>query len=289
MAQIEPEEPLFDPEELLGLIPEDNSKVLAPRRCRDEESPRCCAAAEAFEVRQVIARLVDGSRFHEFKARYGSTLVCGFAHIHGYPVGCPVARNENGYASLRNGWSKAVTDDRDLVLKSFPAAEDVGSRKGIVANNGILFGESAQKGAHFVQLCGQRKIPLLFLQNITGFMVGKAYENGGIARDGAKMVNAVSCVDVPKITVIIAGSHGAGNYGMCGRAYDPRFLFTWPNSRISVMGGAQAAEVLATVKQVPWSQTFSAQEEKKTEKTEEKTTEEKNRTQHRTTRDNKSH
>lgn len=184
--EVEPEEPLLDPEELLGLIPEDNSK--------------------AFEVRQVIARLVDGSRFHEFKARYGSTLVCGFAHIHGYPVG-------------------------------------------IVANNGILFGESAQKGAHFVQLCGQRKIPLLFLQNITGFMVGKAYENGGIARDGAKMVNAVSCVDVPKITVIIAGSHGAGNYGMCGRAYDPRFLFTWPNSRISVMGGAQAAEVLATVKQ----------------------------------------
>eukprot|EP00434_Breviolum_minutum_P037592 symbB.v1.2.033337.t1/scaffold4127.1/size44276/5 len=172
-----------------------------------ENEPEALATCrEAFEVRQVIARLVDGSRFHEFKARYGSTLVCGFAHIHGYPVG-------------------------------------------IVANNGILFGESAQKGAHFVQLCGQRKIPLLFLQNITGFMVGKAYENGGIARDGAKMVNAVSCVDVPKITVIIAGSHGAGNYGMCGRAYDPRFLFTWPNSRISVMGGAQAAGVLATVKQ----------------------------------------
>ncbi|CAK9012771.1 unnamed protein product [Durusdinium trenchii] len=186
LPEVEPEEPLLDAEELLGIIPEDNSK--------------------AFEVRQVIARLVDGSRFHEFKARYGVTLVCGFAHIHGYPVG-------------------------------------------IVANNGILFGESAQKGAHFVQLCGQRKIPLLFLQNITGFMVGKAYENSGIARDGAKMVNAVSCVDVPKITVIIAGSHGAGNYGMCGRAYDPRFMFIWPNSRISVMGGAQAADVLATVKQ----------------------------------------
>ncbi|CAJ1359054.1 unnamed protein product [Effrenium voratum] len=184
--EVEPEEPLLDQEELLGIIPEDNSK--------------------AFEVRQVIARLVDGSRFHEFKARFGSTLVCGFAHIHGYPVG-------------------------------------------IVANNGILFSESAQKGSHFVQLCGQRRIPLLFLQNITGFMVGKAYENAGIARDGAKMVNAVACVDVPKITVIIAGSHGAGNYGMCGRAYDPRFLFSWPNSRISVMGGVQAADVLSTVKQ----------------------------------------
>uniref|UniRef100_A0A7S2NQJ3 methylcrotonoyl-CoA carboxylase n=1 Tax=Zooxanthella nutricula TaxID=1333877 RepID=A0A7S2NQJ3_9DINO len=184
--ELEPEAPLYDPAELLGLIPEDNSK--------------------AFDVRQVIGRVVDGSRFHEFKARYGPTLVCGFAHIHGYPVG-------------------------------------------IVANNGILFGESAQKGAHFVQLCSQRRIPLLFLQNITGFMVGKAYEQGGIARDGAKMVNAVACADVPKITVIIAGSHGAGNYGMCGRAYDPRFLFMWPNSRISVMGGAQAADVLATVKQ----------------------------------------
>jgi len=184
--ELEPEAPLFDPSELLGLIPEDNSK--------------------AFDVRQVIARVVDGSRFHEFKARYGPTLVTGFAHIHGYPVG-------------------------------------------IVANNGILFGESAQKGAHFIQLCNQRRIPLLFLQNITGFMVGKAYEQGGIARDGAKMVNAVACADVPKLTVIIAGSHGAGNYGMCGRAYDPRFLFMWPNSRISVMGGAQAADVLSTVKQ----------------------------------------
>jgi len=184
--ELEPEAPLLDPNELLGIIPEDNSK--------------------AFDVRQVIARVVDGSRFHEFKARYGTTLVCGFAHIHGYPVG-------------------------------------------IVANNGILFGESAQKGSHFIQLCGQRKIPLLFLQNITGFMVGKAYETSGIARDGAKMVNAVACVDVPKITVVVAGSHGAGNYGMCGRSYDPRFMFMWPNSRISVMGGAQAADVLTTVKQ----------------------------------------
>jgi acetyl-CoA carboxylase carboxyltransferase component/acetyl/propionyl-CoA carboxylase alpha subunit len=184
--EFEAEAPLADPAELLGMIPEDNSK--------------------AFDVRQVIARVVDGSRFHEFKARYGSTLVCGFAHVHGFPVG-------------------------------------------IVANNGILFGESAQKGAHFIQLCDQRKIPLLFLQNITGFMVGKAYEQGGIASDGAKMVNAVATTSVPKITIIIAGSHGAGNYGMCGRAYDPRFLFTWPNSRISVMGGAQAAGVLTTVKQ----------------------------------------
>jgi len=184
--ELVPEAPLLDPEELLGLLPEDNSK--------------------AFDIRQIIGRVVDGSRFHEFKARFGSTLVCGFAHIHGYPVG-------------------------------------------IVANNGILFGESAQKGAHFIQLCGQRKTPLLFLQNITGFMVGKSYENGGIARDGAKLVNAVATVDVPKITVVVAGSHGAGNYGMCGRAYDPRFMFMWPNSRISVMGGAQAAGVLTTVKQ----------------------------------------
>jgi propionyl-CoA carboxylase len=184
--EIEAEAPLYDPSELLGMVPLDNSK--------------------AFDIRQVIARTVDGSRLHEFKARYGPSLVCGFAHIHGYPVG-------------------------------------------IVANNGILFGESAQKGAHFIQLCNQRRIPLLFLQNITGFMVGQAYENGGIARDGAKMVNAVSCADVPKITVVVAGSHGAGNYGMCGRAFDPRFLFMWPNSRISVMGGAQAAGVLSTVKQ----------------------------------------
>jgi len=184
--ELEPEAPLYDPSELLGMIPEDNSK--------------------AFDVRQVIARVVDGSRFHQFKERYGPTLICGFAHIHGYPVG-------------------------------------------IVANNGILFSESAQKAAHFIQLCNQRRVPLLFLQNVTGFMVGKAYENGGIARDGAKMVNAVACADVPKITIILAGSHGAGNYGMCGRAYDPRFLFMWPNSRISVMGGAQAADVLSTVKQ----------------------------------------
>lgn len=184
--ELEPEAPLYDPAELPGMLPEDNSK--------------------AFDVRQIIARIVDGSRFHEFKARYGVTLVCGFAHIHGYPVG-------------------------------------------IVANNGILFSESAQKAAHFIQLCGQRKTPLLFLQNITGFMVGKAYEHGGIARDGAKMVNAVACADVPKITVIVAGSHGAGNYGMCGRAFDPRFLFMWPNARIGVMGGPQAAGVLATVKQ----------------------------------------
>jgi acetyl-CoA carboxylase carboxyltransferase component len=159
-----------------------------------------------FDVREVIARIVDGSRFHEFKPRYGNTLVCGFARIHGYPVG-------------------------------------------IVANNGILFSESSLKGAHFVELCGQRGVPLIFLQNITGFMVGRDAESGGIAKDGAKLVTAVSCVPVPKFTVIIGGSHGAGNYGMCGRAYDPRFLFMWPNARISVMGGPQAADVLATVKQ----------------------------------------
>ena len=158
------------------------------------------------DIRELIARIVDGSRFHEFKARYGTTLVCGFAHIHGHKVG-------------------------------------------IVANNGILFSESSQKGAHFVELCGQRSVPLVFLQNITGFMVGKDYEAGGIAKDGAKLVTAVSCVNVPKFTVIVGGSHGAGNYGMCGRAYDPRFLFMWPNSRISVMGGPQAADVLTTVKQ----------------------------------------
>ncbi len=180
------EEPFYDPEELLGLIPEDNRTPV--------------------DVRELIARMVDGSRFHEFKARYGTTLVCGFAHIHGYKVG-------------------------------------------IVANNGILFSESSLKGAHFVELCGQRGIPLIFLQNITGFMVGQAYEAGGIAKDGAKLVTAVSCVNVPKFTVIVGGSHGAGNYGMCGRAYDPRFLFMWPNARISVMGGPQAADVLTTVKQ----------------------------------------
>ena len=157
-------------------------------------------------MREVIARLVDGSHFREFKARYGTTLVTGFARIHGYPVG-------------------------------------------IVANNGILFSESALKGAHFVELCTARRIPLLFLQNITGFMVGKSYEAGGIAKDGAKMVHAVANAAVPKLTVIIGGSFGAGNYGMCGRAYGPRFLWMWPNARISVMGGEQAANVLATVKQ----------------------------------------
>ncbi|MDA8546127.1 hypothetical protein N9K60_05020 [Candidatus Poseidoniales archaeon] len=181
-----PESPAHDVEDLLGLIPIDNRTPV--------------------DIKEIIARVVDGSRFHEFKARYGTTLVCGFAHIHGHKVG-------------------------------------------IVANNGILFSESSMKGAHFVELCGQRGIPLVFLQNITGFMVGKAYEAGGIAKDGAKLVTAVSCVNVPKFTIIIGGSHGAGNYGMCGRAYDPRFLFMWPNGRISVMGGPQAADVLTTVKQ----------------------------------------
>jgi 3-methylcrotonyl-CoA carboxylase beta subunit len=180
------EEPNHNIDDLMGIIPDDN------------RTP--------YDVREVISRIVDGSRFHEFKQRYGNTLVCGFARIHGYPVG-------------------------------------------IVANNGILFSESSLKGAHFVELCGQRGIPLVFLQNITGFMVGRDAESGGIAKDGAKLVTAVSCVPVPKFTVIIGGSHGAGNYGMCGRAYDPRFVFMWPNSRISVMGGPQAADVLATVKQ----------------------------------------
>ena len=181
----EVKEPLYDSSEIYGVIPGD--------------------AKKSYDVREVIARVVDGSEFDEFKTLYGTTLVCGFARIHGYPVG-------------------------------------------IVANNGILFGESAQKGAHFVELCGQRKIPLVFLQNITGFMVGKQYEAGGIARHGAKMVTAVASVQVPKFTVIIGNSYGAGNYGMCGRAYEPRFLFTWPNARISVMGGEQAAGVLAQVK-----------------------------------------
>jgi 3-methylcrotonyl-CoA carboxylase beta subunit len=158
----------------------------------------------AYDVREVIARIVDASEFDEFKALYAQTIVCGFAHIHGYPVG-------------------------------------------IVANNGILFGESALKAAHFIELCAQRGIPLVFLQNISGFMVGKKYEAGGIARDGAKMVTAVACAAVPKFTVIIGGSYGAGNYAMCGRSYSPRFLWTWPNSRTSVMGGEQAATVLATV------------------------------------------
>jgi 3-methylcrotonyl-CoA carboxylase beta subunit len=181
----EPRAPLFDASELHGVIPTDTRKP--------------------FDVREVIARIVDGSEFDEFKARYGATLVCGFAHIEGMPVG-------------------------------------------IVANNGILFAESANKGAHFIELCCQRKIPLVFLQNITGFMVGRKYENEGIARAGAKMVTAVACAEVPKFTVIIGGSFGAGNYGMCGRAYSPRFLWMWPNARISVMGGEQAASVLATVK-----------------------------------------
>lgn len=180
------EEPLYPAEEIYGIIPKDTR--------------------QPFDVREIIARIVDGSRFHEFKQRYGNTLVCGFSHIHGYPIG-------------------------------------------IVANNGVLFSESALKGAHFIELCAQRKIPLLFLQNITGFMVGQAYENGGIAKDGAKMVTAVSTAAVPKFTVVIGGSYGAGNYGMCGRAYGPRQLWMWPNARISVMGGEQAAKVLSTVKQ----------------------------------------
>ncbi len=181
-----PEEPRYDPRELYGIV---------PRTFR-----------ETYDVREVIARLVDGSRLREFKALYGTTLVCGFARIGGYPVG-------------------------------------------ILANNGVLFSESAVKGAHFIELAALRRIPLLFLQNITGFMVGKAYEAGGIAKDGAKLVHAVANARVPKITVIVGGSFGAGNYGMCGRAYDPRFLFMWPNSRISVMGGEQAANVLLTVQQ----------------------------------------
>ncbi len=178
-------EPLFDPSELEAVVPTDLKKQ--------------------YDVREVIARLVDGSEFAEFKALYGTTLVTGFARIGGIPVG-------------------------------------------ILANNGILFSESAMKGAHFVELCCQRRIPILFLQNITGFMVGREYEAGGIAKDGAKLVTAVACAQVPKITLIVGGSHGAGNYGMCGRAYGPRFLFMWPNARISVMGGEQAASVLATVK-----------------------------------------
>jgi 3-methylcrotonyl-CoA carboxylase beta subunit len=180
-----PAEPRFPAEELYGIVPKDTRRP--------------------FDIREVIARLVDGSEFQEFKQRYGKTLVTGFAHLHGYPVG-------------------------------------------IVANNGILFGESALKGAHFIELCNQRDIPLLFLQNITGFMVGRKYEHGGIAKDGAKMVTAVACSHVPKFTVVIGGSFGAGNYAMCGRAYGARFLWMWPNARISVMGGEQAASVLATVR-----------------------------------------
>ena len=185
VAHIPSEEPAYDPEEILGVVPAD---LRTP-----------------YDSREVIARLVDGSRFDEFKARFGETLVTGFAHVKGCPVG-------------------------------------------IIANNGVLFSEAAQKGAHFIELCSQRRIPLVFLQNITGFMVGRQYENEGIARHGAKMVTAVACANVPKVTMLIGGSFGAGNYGMAGRAYSPRFLWTWPNSRISVMGGAQAAGVLATVK-----------------------------------------
>jgi 3-methylcrotonyl-CoA carboxylase beta subunit len=181
----EPREPLFEAAEIGGLVP------------RDTRTP--------YDVREVIARLVDGSEFDEFKQLYGTTLVTGFAYLHGYPVG-------------------------------------------IVANNGVLFSESALKGAHFVELCCQRRIPLVFLQNITGFMVGRKYEAGGIAKDGAKMVTAVACAQVPKLSVIIGGSFGAGNYAMCGRAYAPRMMWMWPNARISVMGGEQAAMVLATVK-----------------------------------------
>ena len=180
-----PSPPLYEASELYGVIPADTRKP--------------------YDVHEVIARIVDGSEFHEFKARFGATLVCGFAHIEGMPVG-------------------------------------------IIANNGVLFSESAQKGAHFIELCCQRKVPLVFLQNITGFMVGKKYENEGIARHGAKMVTAVATASVPKFTVIIGGSYGAGNYGMCGRAFSPRFLWMWPNARICVMGGEQAAGVLATVK-----------------------------------------
>ena len=180
-----PEEPLYDPTEIYGIVQKDVRKP--------------------YDVREIIARLVDGSRFHEFKALYGTTLVTGFARIWGYPVG-------------------------------------------IVANNGVLFSESALKATHFIELCSQRGVPLVFLQNITGFMVGKKYETGGIAKDGAKMVMAVSNAAVPKFTVIIGGSYGAGNYGMCGRAYQPRQLWMWPNARISVMGGEQAANVLLTVK-----------------------------------------
>ena len=180
-----PEPPAHDPEEMLGVVP--------------------AGLRTPYDIREVIARVVDGSRLSEFKARFGETLVCGFAHVEGMPVG-------------------------------------------VVANNGVLFSESAQKGAHFVELCSQRRVPLVFLQNITGFMVGRRYENEGIARHGAKMVTAVASTSVPKVTVIVGGSFGAGNYGMAGRAYQPRFLWTWPGSRISVMGGEQAAGVLSTVR-----------------------------------------
>jgi acetyl-CoA carboxylase carboxyltransferase component len=185
LRTLPPEEPRYDPAEIYGILQKDIRKP--------------------YDVREIIARIVDGSRFHEFKALYGTTLVAGFAHVWGYPVG-------------------------------------------LLANNGVLFSESALKAAHFIEMCSQRGVPLVFLQNITGFMVGRAYEAGGIAKDGAKMVAAVSNASVPKFTVIIGGSYGAGNYGMCGRAYQPRFLWMWPNARISVMGGDQAANVLLTVK-----------------------------------------
>ena len=197
----EAREPRYPAEDLYGILPSDTRRP--------------------FEIREVIARVVDGSEFQEFKARYGKTLICGFSHIYGYPVG-------------------------------------------IVANNGILFAESALKGAHFIELCNQRDIPLVFLQNITGFMVGKKYEQAGIAKDGAKMVTAVACSHVPKFTVIIGGSFGAGNYAMCGRGYQPRFLWMWPNARISVMGGEQAASVLATVRRDGFEaagKSWSAEEE----------------------------
>ncbi|WP_019634233.1 carboxyl transferase domain-containing protein [Actinomadura atramentaria] len=193
-----PREPAADPAELYGVVPAD---------------PRT-----PYDVREVIARIVDGSRFQEFKKEYGATLVTGFAHIHGHPVG-------------------------------------------IVANNGILFSESAMKGAHFVELCDRRSVPLVFLQNITGFMVGREYEAGGIAKHGAKMVTAVACARVPKFTVVIGGSFGAGNYAMCGRAYSPRFLWMWPNARISVMGGEQAASVLSTVRRDQAGDGWSAEDE----------------------------
>ncbi len=196
-----PEQPLYDPAELYGVVPADVRKP--------------------YDVREVIARLVDGSRLDEFKQRYGNTLVTGFAHLQGFPIG-------------------------------------------ILGNNGVLFSESAQKATHFIELCAQRAIPLLFLQNISGFMVGRKYEHGGIAKDGAKMVMAVACARVPKFTVLIGGSFGAGNYGMCGRAYGPRFLWSWPNSRISVMGGEQAASVLARVRRDSLEakgQQWSAEEE----------------------------
>ncbi|MGA1024946.1 MAG: methylcrotonoyl-CoA carboxylase [Rhodobacteraceae bacterium] len=196
-----PEEPAYDPSEILGVVP------------ADLKTP--------YDIREVIARVVDGSRFDEFKPRFGETLVCGFAHVKGCPVG-------------------------------------------LIANNGVLFSEAAVKGAHFVELCSQRKIPLVFLQNITGFMVGRKYENEGIARHGAKLVTAVATTQVPKVTLLVGGSFGAGNYGMAGRAYSPRFLWSWPNSRISVMGGEQAAGVLATVKRDGMEragQSWSAEEE----------------------------